>query len=210
MTGSMTGTDWRKAIEGIAGSREPPKSQKPALIVVDMQRYFLEDGAPAYIGAEEIIPNVQRLLKAFGGMELPIFATRYSSAEEDGPVERWWNVRLEPDEIWAVLDPRLSYPEYSVILDKHLYGTFSGTDIDARLRASGCDSVVICGVMTHLCCETTAREAFHHGYDVYFVADANATSNKEIHLATLRALAHGFAYVLSAEDMIELLGGGDG
>jgi isochorismate hydrolase len=119
-------------------------------------------------------------------------------------------VRLEPVEKWAELDPRIIFPKGAQILDKSLYGTFASTDIDARLNKAGCDSVVICGVMTHLCCETTAREAFHHGYDVFFVADANATSSEKLHLGTLSALAHGFAYIVSADEIIELLGGKNG
>ncbi len=209
MTGIMAGTDWRKAIEGLLGSRKPPQPENPALIVVDMQRYFLEISAPAYLGAEEIIPNVQRLLDAFADAKFPIFATKYFSPESDGPIEKWWSTRLEPDDRWAELDPRIRYPEEAVILDKHLYGTFS-TDIDARLKEAGCDSVIVCGVMTHLCCETTAREAFQHGYNVYFMADANATSTRDLHVSTLRALAHGFAYVLGTEEMVKLLEGGNG
>jgi nicotinamidase-related amidase len=146
-------------------------------------------------------------VNAFAKTGFPMFVTRYSSTETDGPVERWWGVRLEHDDEWAALDQRIEYPEVSVVLDKNLYGTFSSTDIDARLRELGCDSVVVCGVMTHLCCETTAREAFHHGYDVYFVADANATSTDELHTATLRALAHGFANIVTVDEMISMLEG---
>ncbi len=157
-----------------------------------------------------MIPNVQGLVDAFACAKSPIFATRYSSAESDGPVEEWWNVRLEPGDRWAELDPRLRFPANMVILDKHLYGTFSSTNIDARLKEAGCDSIIICGVMTHLCCETTAREAFQHGYDVYFMADGNATYNDDVHISTLVALAHGFSYVLDTEEMIKLLGGENG
>lgn len=210
MTGNRAGTDWQKAIEGLLGSREPPKPKSPALIVVDMQRYFLEEGAPAYLAAERIIPKVQRLLDAFGDAHRPIYATRYSSAESDGPVEKWWGVRLEPDDTWAELDPRIAYPEKTVILDKHLYGTFASTDIDARLKESGCDSVVICGVMTHLCCETTAREAFQLGYDIYFMADGTATSGDDLHLSSLKTLAHGFAYILEVDEIIQSMEGNNG
>lgn len=209
MTG-QAGIVWRRAIAGRLGSRSPPRPEKPALVVVDMQRYFLEESAPAYLGVKGIIPNVQLLVNAFESAGLPIFVTRYCSAEVDGPVEKWWNVRLEPGEIWAELDPRIAYPESATILEKHLYGTFASTDIDARLKKKGCDSVVICGVMTHLCCETTAREAFHHGYGVLFVADANATSSDEMHISTLRALAHGFAHIVSADEITKLLGENDG
>ncbi|KYK30074.1 MAG: hypothetical protein AYK23_04725 [Candidatus Proteinoplasmatales archaeon SG8-5] len=204
MTG-RAGNEWQGVIEGLLGSRDPPVPKKPALIVVDMQRYFLEEGAPAYLGAEQIIPNVQHLADAFKNAGLPTYITRYSSAKTDGPVERWWGVRLESDDRWAELDPRIDYPDNAVVLDKSLYGTFSSTDIDTRLKREGCGSVVVCGVMTHLCCETTAREAFHHGYGVYFVADANATSALDLHLSALRALAHGFAYILSTDDMVRIL-----
>jgi nicotinamidase-related amidase len=210
MTGIMAGTDWREAIEGLPGSRKPPQPKKPTLLVVDMQRYFLEKGGPAYLGAEEIIPNVQKLLSAFTKAKYPIFATKYSSSEFDGPIEKWWATRLEPDDRWAELDPRICYPEEAEILSKHLYGTFSATDLDSRLRNLGVDAVIICGVMTHLCCETTAREAFQQGYNVYFVADANATSGDDLHNAALITLAHGFAYVLDTEEMIILLGGENG
>ncbi len=202
--------DWKRAISGLRGANPPPVPGSPALIIVDMQSYFLEQEGPAYLGAEEIIPNVQRLLDAFSDLKFSIFATRNSSPEFDGPIEKWWGTRLEPDDRWARLDPRITYPANTVILNKHLYGTFSSTNIDARLKKAECDSIIVCGVMTHLCCETTAREGFQHGYDVYFMADANATSSHEIHRSTLVALAHGFAYVLDTEEMINLLEGGNG
>ena len=61
---------------------------------------------------------------------------------------------------------------------------------------------MICGVMTHLCCETTARDAFMRGFDVYFVMDATATCNEELHLSSLLTLSHGFAVMVETEEVL--------
>jgi len=57
----------------------------------------------------------------------------------------------------------------------------------------------VAGVMTNLCCETTAREAFVRGFRVFFSVDATATSSVDLHEATLKNLAYGFAYFLDCE-----------
>lgn len=55
------------------------------------------------------------------------------------------------------------------------------------------------GVMTNLCCETTAREAFVKGFRVFFSTDATATLDLELHEATLKNLAYGFAYLVDCD-----------
>lgn len=204
------GTDknfaWQRAITGLRGSRPPPIPQKPALLVIDMQRYFIDDEAPAYIQfSENLLPGIQALINIFEEARLPIFATKYASSKEEDPVVKWWGTRLESSSKWAELDPRLRLPKNAVILEKHLYGTFSSTDLDKRLKKAGIDSVVICGVLTDLCCETTAREAFQLGYDVYFLADGTATIDENLHLGALATLAHGFAYIITMSKMLGLM-----
>lgn len=201
--------EWRGTMSGLLGMRAPPAPKKPVLLVIDMQRYFLDPDAPAYHeSAQRIIPMVQALIDAFEDKGLPIFATWYASSDND-PMVRWWGQSLNPQSRWAALDSRMRFPRSTVMLSKHLYGTFFSTDIDRRLKALDATSVVICGVMTDLCCETTAREAFHHGYDVYFVADGTATSNERLHVAALATLAHGFAYIVTAEELLRMMGDGD-
>lgn len=67
------------------------------------------------------------------------------------------------------------------------------------LRGMGVEEVVVTGVMTNLCCETTAREAFVRGFRVFFSADATATANRELHEATLKNMAYGFAYLVDCD-----------
>ena len=198
--------EWKYALQGLRGMNPPPVPKKPALLVIDMQRYFCNPEAPAYSRDFEIvIEPIQALIDRFAELGLPVFATKYRSDGTLGPTEKWWNSTLDENSPWAELDPRIKLPDGAPVLGKHLYGTFSATDLDVRLRKLGCDSVVICGVMTDLCCETTAREAFQLGYTVYFVGDATATSDIMLHLSALATLAHGFAYIVTTDDMIEIL-----
>jgi len=67
--------------------------------------------------------------------------------------------------------------------------------------------VVICGVMTHLCCETTARSAFMRGFEVFFTVDGTATYTEAFHRASLLNLSHGFAVPVLVENILEKLDG---
>ena len=64
-------------------------------------------------------------------------------------------------------------------------------------------ALVIGGVMTHLCCETTARSGFVKGYQIFFPVDTTATYNPNFHTATLRNLSHGFSVITTSEKLIE-------
>ena len=198
--------DWRTELKGLRGLRKPPQPKKPALLVIDMQKYFCQPDAPAYSPRfQAIIPQVQKLIDGFEKLDYPIFATRYYSSSQEDPVARWWNTVLPRESEWFDIDSQLKF-ESATILDKNLYGTFSSTDINRKLRDAGCDAVIICGVMSDLCCETTAREAFQAGYDVLFAADGTATGSDLLHIGTLATLAHGFAYIIDTDNIIKLMG----
>jgi len=75
------------------------------------------------------------------------------------------------------------------------------TGLDDILKSRGIEEIIITGVMTNCCCEPTARDAFMRDYRVFFVSDATARVNEELHLATLKNLAHVFAHVLDTESL---------
>ena len=79
------------------------------------------------------------------------------------------------------------------IIQKERYDAFWKTPLDVFLKNEGVEQVIISGVMTHLCCETTARSAFMRDYKVFFTIDGTATYTEELHMASLLNLAHGFA-----------------
>jgi len=74
------------------------------------------------------------------------------------------------------------------------------------LRRAGKDQVVVTGVLTHMCCETTARSAFCRGFEVYLPADALASSDEAHHTASLLNLADAVAVVLSTRELLEAAG----
>ena len=91
------------------------------------------------------------------------------------------------------------------VLRKSQYDAFYQTALENSLQKKGVSQVVITGVMTHLCCETTARSAFVRGFEVFFIVDGTATYNEDHHMATLRNLSHGFATLMLAEEVQEML-----
>jgi isochorismate hydrolase len=98
-------------------------------------------------------------------------------------------------EDWEIINA-ISPLETDGILDKNRYSAFWDTGLDESLKSIDIEELIITGVMTNCCCETTAREAFVRDYRVFFVADATATVNDELHIASLKNLSYGFAYVI--------------
>lgn len=101
-----------------------------------------------------------------------------------------------------------------IIDDKRTYDALHGTRLSSLLE-EGIRAVIIGGVMTELCCETTARSAFVKGYDVFFLSDGTGTDDKSHHDATLRALEFGFATIVECEEVADNIdhfkaGGGKG
>jgi len=79
---------------------------------------------------------------------------------------------------------------------------FFQTELHDVLQANKIEDVIIVGVMTNCCCETTAREAFMYGYRVFFINDATSTVNEELHLATLKNLSFGFACIQDTKHLV--------
>jgi len=71
----------------------------------------------------------------------------------------------------------------------------------------GVTDLIITGVLTNVCCESTARDAFFRDFRVFFLADATASSEPEFHIATLRNMAYAFAYVVTADQMVKQISG---
>jgi nicotinamidase-related amidase len=184
---------------------------RPALVVVDMQRFFLDEGAPADLPAgRAVIPKVQQLVRSFRRRELPVIFLRHVSREGDtaGSMYRWWNSLMEPGDPLTGLHPGFTPDVEEPLIVKNQYSGFHGTELESLLKESNASCVVIAGIMTHLCCESTAREAFMRGFDVVAVADGMATKDEALHLSSLRTLAEGFASIGLAADVIGGLGDG--
>ncbi|MFC1528439.1 isochorismatase family protein [Candidatus Latescibacterota bacterium] len=168
--------------------------EQSALLVLDMQRYFLDECSHAYIpSSPTIIPKIKNLANAFNKINAPIILTRHLNSNKDaGLMATWWeDIITEKTDLSEIL-PELHLPE-AIVIKKTQYDAFYRTPLEDMLREKEISQLVITGVMSHLCCETTARSAFVRGFTVFFPVNGTATYNEDFHLATLITLSHGFA-----------------
>jgi nicotinamidase-related amidase len=93
------------------------------------------------------------------------------------------------------------------VFRKTTYDGFHGTGLEDWFREKGVRQLLAVGFLTHLCVETTVRSAFVRGLQPLVAADATATVSEEMHVASLRAMHHGFAGVLSSQAVLKELGG---
>lgn len=179
---------------------------KIALLGLDLQEHFLNPNSHAFIpSAPPILPNVTAMSKAFHGSSRPVIYTQHLNTPENaGRMGDWWRDLITADHPLAGLSPELDLGSAQVI-QKTQYDAFYQTDLEERLREHRIEEVVICGVVTHLCCESTARSAFVRGFRVWFTIDATASYQADFHLGSLRNLNHGFAVPVLTDEVLAAL-----
>ncbi|RPI17781.1 MAG: isochorismatase family protein [Ignavibacteriae bacterium] len=175
-----------------------------ALLVLDMQDYFINESSHAFVpSALTIIPLINSLIDAYSSLNLPvIFTKNINTKKNSSMMAKWWKELLTPDNPLSCISGKLHTGNGRVII-KNQYDAFYKTNLDEILHSDKIKQVIITGVMTHLCCETTARSAFVRGYEVFFPVNGTATYNENLHLASLTNLSHGFAIPVLTEDIIK-------
>ena len=96
-----------------------------------------------------------------------------------------------------------------ILLEKPRFGAFYGTDLELILRSRGIDTIMISGISTPVCCDTTAREANARDFRVLFLRDATACTGNDaerLHNATIEVLDGLFAHIVSIADVVDVLG----
>ena len=184
--------------------RQPFKINQAALLILDMQRYFLEPDSHAYVPSGlAIIDHLNKISAAFYKLGRPVIATQHINTSEDaGQMAAWWSELITAEHPLADLHPDLNIAGKDILI-KPQYDAFYQSDLSNRLEENQVEQVVIGGVMTHLCCETTARSAFNRGYEVFFLVDGTGTYNSEFHQASLLNLAHGAAILVTTDQLLE-------
>jgi ureidoacrylate peracid hydrolase len=201
-------------------SHETIDASRTALVVIDMQNYFVTEGFPAEVPeAREIVPNINRMAKALraaGGTVVWIQTTAV------GALEQWGNHHkhmLTPDRAQKRLaqldeshDGFKIYPKLEVLpadlrIKKVKYSAFipGSSDIDAQMKARGIETLLITGTVTNVCCESTARDAMMFDYRVAMLSDGNASLTDEEHAASLNNFLVFFGDVMTTDDAIARL-----
>ncbi len=184
---------------------------KAALLVIDLQNYFVDKTSHAYIpSVDAIISRVVKLQNYCLQNGIKIIQTRHVNTKENaGMMAKWWGGRLlESVNLASEIIAEIANPKIMPIT-KSQYDAFyepaGDSNLDLILKTNGIEQVIITGVMTHLCCETTARAAFTRGYEVFFSIDGTATYNRQFHLGALMNLVHGFAVPMLVDEIIAQL-----
>lgn len=177
--------------------------RKSALLVIDMQRFFLDADSPGFTcGGMAIISNLKRLIGAFRAAGRPVIFTRHVHHPGDldsGIMGWWWKGKCLEGSPESEIHPELTPWANEKVIFKHRYSAFYNTDLETVLRCLKAEDLVISGVMTNLCCESTARDAYFRDYRVLVPADGTGAVNEEMHLASLLNLAFGFAFVTTSD-----------
>jgi len=178
----------------------------PALIVIDVQQGFAEqDVAGCKRNNPRALDRIVELLAAFRARGLPIFHIRHASTEADSV--------FRPERPGFQVTPAACELPGEPVIVKHVNSAFIGTDLEARLRQAGYDTLVICGATTNHCVETSTRMAGNLGFDAWLVRDAAWTYDRigpdgdfhsaaDIHAMTLSNLSGEFATIITARDII--------
>jgi nicotinamidase-related amidase len=179
---------------------------RSALMVVDMQNFFLDPESPTYTcGGPAIIGNIKRLIAAFRQANRPVIYTRHvhhPDGLDAGIMGWWWKGMCLEGSPESEVDPAIApLPGDKVIL-KHRYSAFYNTDLETVLRTLKVEDIVMTGIMTNMCCESTTRDAYYRDHRVFFMADATGSVTEEMHLSSLLNLAFGFAWVTDTDTLL--------
>jgi biuret amidohydrolase len=192
-----------------------------ALIVVDMQNDFVAPGAPMESRTGRgMVPNLKRALDCCRAHGIPVIYTAHvhrSSGCDMGLLAHAPSIgrgeALVDGSPGAAIFPEIAPRDGEIVISKHRFSAFYGTDLEIILRGLGVTTVVITGVTTENCCHATARDAYFRDFQVVFLSDATATgdypdlgygslSADEVHRATLVILARDTADVVTTETFI--------
>jgi nicotinamidase-related amidase len=176
--------------------------------------------AEYYVGRiQKTIPNTRRLLDAFRRSQREVIYTRHGCLLADGRdmilrrQRRDTDAREQSDQptLWSKGSPEheivaeLAALDHELVIDKNASSPFNGTGIDQLVRNMGLETLVLTGMATDMCVETTARDAADRGYNVIVVEDAVATFFAEHHRAALSALGRVYAQVWSTDRVLSAL-----
>jgi ureidoacrylate peracid hydrolase len=182
-----------------------------ALVNVDIQNCFVEGSAPE---GQIVLERINGLAEVCREAGIPVFHLRHALPPGMDPGvlgEIFPTVKtdgfLGRDAQTAAFHKDLVRDPRDILLEKPHFGGFQDTNLELLLRRRGIDTIIITGIETNVCCETTAREAMVRDFRVFFLSDGTTTggvpgiSREELQRASLATLGFCFAQVLTVDEM---------
>jgi len=190
--------------EGFVKNREYDLSM-PALLVLDMQVFFLSPQSKAYVAsAPAIMDKINLLINIFESLNLPIVYTKHSNNSSNAKMmSKRWKQLLDIENNYYNINNQVHIADGSIIIEKTQYDAFYQTDLDDILNSNSTKELIITGVLTNLCVETTARSGFVRGFLPIVPIDATATYNSLLHYYSLANICYSLFETKITKDIIE-------
>ena len=185
-----------------------PARDRVALLIHDMQRYFVNAFEP---GAEQIVQataNIRRLRDLCTEIGAPVIFTAQPGQQDprDRGLQRdFWGPGMSSDPEHQAMISELSPLPHEFVLTKWRYSAFQRTNLAALMRARGRDQLIVTGVYAHIGCLLTAADAFMHDMEPFFVADAVADFSREKHDQAVTYTAGCCAVPMTTDCLLRLL-----
>lgn len=199
--------EWLRKISSFNTHNMRLNKEKSALLVIDMQYFFLTPNSPTFTcGGLAILPNIKRLVESFRNANRPVIYTKHVHHPDNydsGIMGWWWKGMCIEESKESEIHHEIKPLKNEKIVLKHRYSAFYNTDLEIILRCLKIEDLVISGIMTNMCCESTARDAYYRDYRVFFLADGTGSINEEMHLASLLNLGFGFAFITDVNYIIQ-------
>lgn len=165
-----------------------PDKDKTALLVIDMTNEFVEKGVPLEVpDGREMIPRLNRLIESCRDNGIPIIYTRHvlhENGSNAGLLKEFFpqvekQEVHQPDSHGVKVYSEIAPEKEDHVITKHRYSAFHETELESLLKEMDIEKLIISGVLTNLCCETTARDAMMRDYKVIFLEDCTGTFSLE-------------------------------
>ena len=173
-----------------------------SLVLIDLQNDYFPRGAMELVGAEEAVKQAQALLEAFRARDLPVFHVQHIA-------KRAGATFFLPGTTGADIQAAVTPSAKEAVITKQFPNSFRQTTLLESLRGIGASRLVVAGMMTHMCVDTTVRAAADLGFDCWLAQDGCATralqfagqqvEAPQVQMAYLAALDGTFAKVQSAQ-----------
>jgi len=186
--------------------------RKSALVLIDLQQGIVGRPLAPHSGPD-VVKNAARLAARFRALGATVVLVRVSfqpdfkdvvNVPADMPMQ--FNAAAFPPN-WSELVPEVGPQPGDLVITKHQWGAFYGTELDLQLRRRDVRTIVLGGISTNIGVESTARSAYEHAYAQVFVEDAMTSMGAEAHDFAIRNIFPRIGNVRSTEEVLLALGG---
>lgn len=181
---------------------------RAALLIHDMQNYFLNAFAPLDSPLPRMVEHIDALAAHARALDIPVFYSCQSGNQDPrdrGLQSAFWGPGMSCAVEHQAITEHLRPARFDIVLTKHRYSAFQRTNLETLMRVRGRDQLIICGVYAHIGCLLTAAEAFQRDIEPFFVADALGDFSREKHDFAVRYVAERCGVAMTAAQVRHML-----